>query len=99
MLGFQRSADLAPVAAVKMGAKGTDVAARILAENEGVDDTWTAEDDKRLVRKMDWTLIPIVRPFLSSVALADCRGPSSSSVACGLASTKVSRCGRAFQCV
>lgn len=50
------------VNAVKGGhAKGVDVAARIIAEHgQEIAEGWTPGEEKRLMRKVDWRLIPIV---------------------------------------
>jgi hypothetical protein len=49
--------------AVKAGhANDVDIAAQILANNihaAGIE-TWTAEEDRKLIRRVDWRLIPIV---------------------------------------
>lgn len=52
----------AAVKAVKGGrAKDVDIAANFMAEHGGDGSiTWTAEEEKRLIRKVDWHLIPIV---------------------------------------
>lgn len=51
------------VKAVKAGDKDVDIAAQIIAEytEENGDRTWTPEEEKKLMRKVDWWLIPIVR--------------------------------------
>ena len=52
----------AAVKAVKAGnAKDVDVAAQIIAQyaEEG-DRSWTEEEEKKLIRKVDWMLVPIV---------------------------------------
>lgn len=49
--------------AVKAGhADDVDIAARILADNIDIagTETWTVAEDKRLIKKVDWRLIPIV---------------------------------------
>lgn len=49
--------------AVKAGhADDVDIAAQILADNlgSGVAESWTPTEDKSLIRKVDWRLIPIV---------------------------------------
>lgn len=49
--------------AVKQGrASQVDIAALILAENidAGTQAEWTPEEDKKLIQKVDWRLIPIV---------------------------------------
>lgn len=52
----------AAVKAVKAGhAKDVDIAAQIIAEYGGDGAvTWTAEEEKRLIRRVDWRLVPIV---------------------------------------
>ena len=53
----------AAVKAVKSGrAKDVDIAAQIIAENAGEmhGEEWTVHDDKQLMRKIDWRLVPIV---------------------------------------
>lgn len=65
----------AAVKAIKAGkTQDIDIAAQIIAQysDEG-DQTWTEEEEKRLVRKVDWMLVPIVscssRPFPCYVQL------------------------------
>jgi hypothetical protein len=56
--------------AVKAGkADEVDIAARILAENfdNAGTEPWTKEEDKSLMRKVDWRLIPIVSKVNKSV--------------------------------
>ncbi|KAH9902346.1 putative allantoate permease [Xylariomycetidae sp. FL2044] len=52
----------AAVKAVKAGrAKDVDIAAQIIAEfGEDGTITWTPEEEKKLIRKVDWRLIPIL---------------------------------------
>jgi ACS family allantoate permease-like MFS transporter len=52
----------AAVKAVKAGDKDLDIAAQIIAEygEEMGEQTWSAEEEKKLIRKVDWRLIPIV---------------------------------------
>lgn len=52
----------AAVKAVKAGDKAVDIAAQIIAEygDEMGGQTWSAEEEKKLIRKVDWRLIPIV---------------------------------------
>lgn len=52
----------AAVKAVKAGDKDVDIAAQIIAEygEEMGQQTWSAEEEKKLIRKVDWRLIPIV---------------------------------------
>ena len=52
----------AAVKAVKAGnAKDVDVAAQIIAQYaEEEDRSWTEEEEKKLIRKVDWMLVPIV---------------------------------------
>lgn len=53
----------AAVKAVKAGhARDVDVAAQILADHghEMLEHSWTSEEDKKLMRKVDWRLIPIL---------------------------------------
>jgi MFS transporter, ACS family, allantoate permease len=52
----------AAIKAVKAGnAKEIDIAAQIIAEyGDDGSYTWTAEEDKKLIRRVDWRLIPIV---------------------------------------
>ncbi len=52
----------AAVKAVKAGnAKDVDIAAQIIAQyaEEG-DRNWSEEEEKKLIRKVDWMLVPIV---------------------------------------
>lgn len=58
------AAAAAAVKAVKAGnAKDVDIAAQIIAQyGEGGDQTWTEEEEKRLIRKVDWMIVPIVSP-------------------------------------
>ena len=53
------------IKAVKDGnAEGVDIAARILAEyGEDNDEGWTPEEEKKLIRKVDWMIIPVVSPY------------------------------------
>lgn len=50
------------VKAVKAGDKDVDIAAQIIANytEENGDRTWTPQEEKKLMRKIDWWLIPIV---------------------------------------
>ncbi|KAK4957252.1 hypothetical protein LTR10_005212 [Elasticomyces elasticus] len=51
------------VLAIKAGrAKDIDIAAQIIAENADAmgDQPWTAKEDKKLMRKVDWRLVPIL---------------------------------------
>lgn len=51
------------VKAVKAGrSKDVDIAAQIIAENADSmgDQPWTEVEDKSLMRKVDWRLVPIV---------------------------------------
>lgn len=43
-----------------------DIAAQILVNNfdAAAGETWSVEEDKKLMRKVDWRLIPIVRNLL-----------------------------------
>ena len=53
----------AAVKAVKAGhAKDVDIAAQIIADyaDEIGEDGWSKEEEKKLMRKVDWWLIPIV---------------------------------------
>ena len=52
----------AAVKAVKAGnAKDVDIAAQIIAQyTEEGDRSWTEEEEKKLIRKVDWMLVPIV---------------------------------------
>lgn len=53
----------AAVKAVKAGhAKDVDIAAQIIAEHghELAEGGWTPAEDKALIKKVDWRLIPIV---------------------------------------
>lgn len=52
----------AAVKAVKAGrAQDVDIAAQIIAEcGEDGTITWTAEEERKLIRKVDWHIIPIV---------------------------------------
>ena len=54
----------AAVKAVKAGhAKDVDIAAQIIAEHgHELGNGWTPEEEKRLMRKVDWRLVPIVSP-------------------------------------
>lgn len=59
------SMDAPAVAAVKAvqagNAKDVDIAAQIIAQYAGEGDgTWTEEEEKRLIRKVDWMIVPIV---------------------------------------
>jgi MFS transporter, ACS family, allantoate permease len=63
----------AAVKAVKAGnADDVDIAAQVIANyaDEMGDGTWTKEEEKRLMRKVDWWLIPIVRRFSLLTVLA-----------------------------
>lgn len=52
------------VKAVKAGRlKDVDIAAQIIAEYGHENEGWTAEEEKKLMRKVDWRLIPIVSQF------------------------------------
>jgi MFS transporter, ACS family, allantoate permease len=52
----------AAVKAIKAGrAKDVDIAAQIVAEYSDENQSWSAEEEKRLMRRVDWRLIPIVR--------------------------------------
>jgi hypothetical protein len=60
--------------AVKAGhADDVDIAAQILANNIDIPgtDSWTVAEDKRLIRKVDWRLIPIVSLCLVVVYFPD----------------------------
>jgi len=60
--------------AVKAGhADDVDIAARILADNIDVagNETWSVAEDKKLIRKVDWRLIPIVSLSDYSVTFSD----------------------------
>ena len=48
--------------AVEAGrAEDVDIAAQILAQyGTEFDRTWTPEEEKRLIRKVDWMIVPIV---------------------------------------
>lgn len=50
------------VKAVKAGDKDVDIAAQIIANytEENGDRSWTPQEEKKLMRKVDWWLIPIV---------------------------------------
>lgn len=50
------------VKAVKAGDRDVDIAAQIIADytEENGDRTWTSQEEKKLMRKVDWWLIPIV---------------------------------------
>lgn len=50
------------VKAIKAGDKDVDIAAQIIANytEENGDMTWTPQEEKKLMRKVDWWLIPIV---------------------------------------
>ncbi len=64
----------AAVKAVKAGnAKDVDVAAQIIAQyaEEG-DRSWTEEEEKRLIRKVDWMLVPIVSDTFSQPSDVHC---------------------------
>lgn len=56
----------AAVKAVEAGhAQDVDIAAQILAEyGADQDQSWTEEEEKRLVRKIDWLIVPIVRRLI-----------------------------------
>jgi len=58
------------VNAVKEGhADDVDIAAQILAENVGAEgiESWSAEEDKKLMWRVDWRLVPIVGLSKSSI--------------------------------
>lgn len=60
---LELTAELA-VKAVKSGtAKDIDIAAQIIAEHghEIGSNGWSSEEEKKLMRKVDWRLVPIVR--------------------------------------
>lgn len=62
--------------AVKAGhADDVDIAARILADNIDVigNETWSVAEDKKLIRKVDWRLIPIVSLRASAIAFGKLR--------------------------
>ncbi|CRG92567.1 putative transporter C460,05 [Talaromyces islandicus] len=52
----------AAVKAVKAGDKDVDIAAQIIAQygDEMGQQTWSPEEEKKLIRKVDWRLIPIL---------------------------------------
>lgn len=55
-------AAFAAVKAVKAGkSKDVDIAAQILAQYDNEEDcSWTIEEEKKLIRKVDWMIVPIV---------------------------------------
>lgn len=60
------------VKAVEAGqAKDVDIAAQIIAENIGSmgDDPWTLTEDRQLMRKIDYRLIPVVRSLSVSCSV------------------------------
>lgn len=67
----QEPAARAAVKAVEAGhARDVDIAAQILAEyGADQDQSWTEEEEKRLIRKIDWLIVPIVRHFIHSICL------------------------------
>lgn len=67
----QVTADAA-VKAVKAGDKHVDIAAQIIAEygEEMNGQTWSSDEEKKLIRRVDWRLIPIVILFLASLSLS-----------------------------
>lgn len=52
----------AAVKAVKAGrARDVDIAAQIIAQHgHEAENGWTVEEEKKLMRKVDWRLVPIV---------------------------------------
>jgi hypothetical protein len=56
------AAAAAAVKAVKAGkSKDVDIAAQIIAQYaDSGDREWTAEEEKKLIRKVDWMIVPIV---------------------------------------
>ena len=66
--GDNLTAAAAAVKAVKAGnAKDVDIAAQILAEyGADQDQNWTEEEEKKLIRKVDWMIVPIVSFVLHS---------------------------------
>lgn len=78
----------AAVKAVKAGrAKDVDIAAQIIAAHgqEMDGETWSVAEEKKLMRKVDWHLIPIVNPHNQMTSSSRSRltlghhSPSSSS--------------------
>lgn len=55
------------VKAVKAGDRDVDIAAQIIADytEENGDRSWTPQEEKKLMRKIDWWLIPIVCSFIN----------------------------------
>lgn len=57
----------AALKAVEAGhAKDVDIAAQILADYADEDQNWTKEEEKRLIRKVDWMIVPIVSFLIHS---------------------------------
>ena len=57
------------VKAIKAGrAKDVDIAAQIIAENADAvgNEPWSVKEDKQLMRKVDWRLVPIVRLHMAN---------------------------------
>jgi hypothetical protein len=51
----------AAVKAVKAGDKDVDIAAQIIADYaDEMRDGWSADEEKKLMRRVDWRLIPVV---------------------------------------
>lgn len=65
---------VAAIKAVKAGnAKDVDIAAQIIAQYAGEGDAnWTEEEEKRLIRKVDWMIVPIVSALGLSALLPPC---------------------------
>lgn len=68
------SQDVTAAAAVKAMKAGNtediDIAAQIIAQySDEANQTWSEEEEKRLIRKVDWMLVPIVS--FSARPLAD----------------------------
>lgn len=66
-------AAVAAVKAVKAGrAKDVDIAAQILAQySDESGQGWTEEEEKKLIRKVDWMIVPIVRNTPACLMLPD----------------------------
>lgn len=65
----------AAVKAVKAGnAKDVDIAAQIIADyaDEIGADGWSKEEERKLIRKVDWWLIPIVSHIDGPVVFGSC---------------------------
>lgn len=62
----------AAVKAIKAGRKkDVDIAAQIVSDYAGQMDgeTWSVEEEKRLIRRIDWRLIPTVRTLVTPISM------------------------------